>query len=326
MENYRDNLELNLKDFFHYIFKFWKKIVIFAVIGTLLGVGYSFICVDNTKVEPELSDEPVLTDVELQRVNTAVEAYQTYQKIYETVRQDINANIDKIGANGEMDKDIAEALKYKTEVLGMATSGQFGSEQSVYSLLSEDEKKVYNKLIGREKKEDKQVQSENESNFTVRNSLVGFIFGSFIMMFILAVKYLLSPMLKTEDDLRTAFKLPILGSVDKQNDEGLAVICSSIMALANTGRAKDILLCTSLSQGCTPDYISRIKVFLKEKEVSADSALNIISDPASIDKISRYDGIVFFESIGESVYENIAKEIELSENLGLKILGAVVVK
>ena len=181
-------------------------------------------------------------------------------------------------------------------------------------------------MIGREKKEDKQVQSENESNFTVRNSLVGFIFGSFIMMFILAVKYLLSPMLKTEDDLRTAFKLPILGSVDKQNDEGLAVICSSIMALANTGRAKDILLCTSLSQGCTPDYISRIKVFLKEKEVSADSALNIISDPASIDKISRYDGIVFFESIGESVYENIAKEIELSENLGLKILGAVVVK
>ncbi len=337
MNNYRDNMEIDIKSLSRYELSFWKLIIIFAMIGAISG-GIIQYTMDSKVVENESPSkeelEPILTEAELQRVNTAVDSYKTYQKIHEVVKQNILVDIEKIDATGEIDKDTAEALKYKTEILGMATSGQFAGDQSVYSALNEEEKKVYDKLVERERDEEEQEEEqankeeleENSNNKTFILPLAGFIFGLFIIIFILAVKYLLSPTLKTENDLRTAFKIPILGSVAKKNDEGLAVICSSIMALANTGRAKDILLCTSLSQGYTPDYISRIKDFLKEKEVSADSALNIISDPASIDKISRYDGLVFFESIGESAYENIAKEIELSENLGLNILGAVVVK
>ena len=98
------------------------------------------------------------------------------------------------------------------------------------------------------------------------------------------------------------------------------------MALAKTGKAKNILLCSTLSEGSTSDYISRITDFLKEKSVTSDVALGVISDPASIDKVTDSDGLVFFESIGESTYENIDKEVEMANNLGIKVLGSVVVK
>lgn len=324
MENYRDNLEIDLKDLVRYILRFWKSIILFAIIGTLLGGGCGYLYSDKPEVKQEASAEPALSDAELQRVNAAVETYRTYQKIHETVQQNVNADIEKIDASGEIDKDTAESLEYKTEILSMVTSGQFAGEQSVYNSLNANEKEAYDELIGRKNKEE--TQGGRGRAKTVMLPFAGCIFGAFIVIAILVVRYLLSPMLKTEDDLRSAFRLPVLGSIVKKNDDGLAVICSSIMALASTGRAKNILLCSSLSQGSTPDYISRIKDFLKEKAVSAEAALNIISDPASIDKISGYDGLVFFESIGESTYENIAKEVELSGNLGINILGTVVVK
>jgi len=321
MENYRDNLEIDIKNLAHHVLKFWKLIIIFAVVGALLGGVCQFISGSNACTKVESAPLPELSDTEMSRVNAAVESYQTYQKLQETAKENIISDIDKIKSGQVLDKDSAEALSYKTSIFNQATTGMFSGNQAVYNTLNANEKTIYDNMIGKNTVVDNKPTTNNK-----KLPFIGCALGVFIILAVIVIRYVMSPKLKTEDDLRSAFKLPVLGSITKKNDDGLAVICSSVMALSSNGKASNILLCTSLSEGAISDYIERIKEFLKEKSVATEIAFNIVSDPASVDKVSKADGLIFFEGIGESFYENIDKEVELAFNLGKNILGAVVVK
>ena len=320
MENYRDNLEIDLKDLSLHILKYWKMILIFAIVGTLLGCAGQYITGGNASTEAGPAPVPELSDAEMAKVNAAVSSYKTYQDLHDTVMESINSDLEKIKAGEVLDKDSAEALGYKTSIINQATTGMFNGNQAVYNTLSANEKAVFDSLTG------KAAVVEKETSSNKRFPFIGCALGLFIILGVITVRYVMSPKLKTEDDLRSAFKLPIVGSIAKKNDDGLAVICSSIMALSSTGKAEKILLCTSLTEGIVTEYISRIKDFLKEKSVTTEMAFNIVSDPTSIDKVAKSDGLIFFESIGESIYDNIDKEVELAGNLGINVLGTVVVK
>ncbi|WP_026513917.1 hypothetical protein [Butyrivibrio sp. LB2008] len=320
MENYRDNLQIDLKDLAHYVLKFWKIIFIIAVVGALLGGICQFATGGSASAEAAPVSIPELSEEEMTKVNAAVSSYKTYQELHDTVMESINSDLEKIKAGEVLDKDSAEALEYKTSIISQATTGMFSGNQSVYNTLSANEKAVYDNLMG------KVIEVETKPSNNKKFPFLGCVFGVFIILSVIVIRYVLSTKLKTEDDLRSAFKLHIFGAIAKKNDDGLAVVCSSIMALSSTGKAKNILLCTSLAEGIATDYISRIKEFLMEKAVSTETAFNIVSDPTSIDKAAKSDGLIFFECIGESIYENIDKEVELASNLGINVLGAVVVK
>lgn len=331
MNNYRDNLEIDLKDLAGYILKFWKSIILFALIGVVLGGAFSFakgyISQDNTAAETE-SPYSGLNDKQIQEVELALDTYKTFQQTRETVKSSLQKDLEAYNSEGNIDHESAESLYYKVQTLNTTSMAQLSGGGSVYGSLNADQKKAFDQKINRENNPISAVKVTSTAPIKdmIKKSILSAIALVFLYVVFLALKYILSPKLKTVDDLKAAFKLPILGTITKKTDGGLAVICSSIMALITTGKAKNIILCSTLSDGTVADYITRITEFLKEKSVTSNVALGIISDPNSIDKVADSDGLVFFESIGESTYENIDKEVAMANNLGIKVLGSVVVK
>ena len=52
----------------------------------------------------------------------------------------------------------------------------------------------------------------------------------------------------------------------------------------------------------------------------------MLTNPDVIDEIVTSDGVVLFERIGKSLYDDIAREIELCNNYGVLVIGAVIIK
>lgn len=355
MENYRDNLQIDLKDMTKYILKFWKKIMLFTIIGAILGGAYSYIAppappVDETadaatappdpaKDTKNLSKQPPkLTETEMQEVELALDTYEIYQNAREIVRQDLLNYMDSYDPNGELDKDQSEELMYKFNSLQTTTVNQLTSGSAMYGALNEDQRIVFDMKIGRivddgTKEElitieDGEIPLNAEpvsAKTHIKYAILGAFMCAFAVLMILAAKYTLSPKLKTENDLRSAFKLPMLGSISKNNNDGLALVSKSILTLAAGKKAGDIIMCSSLSEE-KAEYMSQIKKYLTDNKASVDIANSILSDTDSLDKVTSSAGLILFERTWESTYENIEKEVELAKNLGLNILGAVVIK
>ena len=62
------------------------------------------------------------------------------------------------------------------------------------------------------------------------------------------------------------------------------------------------------------------------KDLSVVAKGSMLTDPSVIDEIVSSDGVILFEKIGKSLYEDIAREIELCNNYGVPILGTVVIR
>lgn len=350
MENYRDNLQIDLKDMTKYILKFWKKIMLFTIIGTILGGAYSYIVppappvdetTDSATTDPAddsdnlTKEPPKLTETEMQEVELALDTYEIYQKAREIVKHDLLIYMDSYDPNTELDKDQSEELMYKFNSLQTTTVNQLTSGSAMYNALNEKQRIVFDIRIGRlaynDEKEElipKAASPEAEPvslKEHIKLALFGAFMCAFVILMILAARYILSPKLKTENDLRLTFKLPILGSISKKDNDGLALISKSILALSKDNNAKNIVMCSSLSEEKT-DYMSQIQKYLGENKTSVDAANNILSDTDALDKVTSSGGLILFERIWESTYENIEKEVELAKNLGLNIIGTVVIK
>lgn len=330
MDNYKDNLELDLKDLLRHIMTYWKIIAAFAVIGCILGSAFSMFCPQKQLVTANPIDE--LSKKDRQQVETAVETYLLFQKVHEIYSDKIAKELDSLDADSNMDQSKSESIYY--EVSTLRTSAEGLTSNTLYSALNADQKAAFNQMIpqGISKMDfledaDSDIPSDNTTshNLNIKYPTIGLFAGIFLVCIIATLKYILSPTLKTEDDLRTAFKLPVVGTISAGNDDGLSVICSSITAIIKAGKAQTLSLVSSLP-GTADDHIAKASAYLKEKGNNIESINSILSDPAAIDQVANSDGVILFESIGKSTYENIHRELELLNNLGINVVGAVVAK
>ena len=327
MENYRDNLELDIKDLLRHIITFWKIIIAFTVIGCILGSIFFMAFPHNTTQ----TDDPTngLTKKELQQVESAVKAYVLFQKVNKLYSDKVAQELDSLDTNENINREQAETLYYEVSTLKSAAEGL--TESASYSALSVDQKKVFDRMISQNIESADGIGKDTLStdsvsqNFSMKYPLLGAFAGAFFVCFIIALRYVLSPTLKTEDDLRTAFKLPVIGTLSNGCDDGLSVVCSSIMAIIKNSKIQSLSLVSTLP-GTTDSYMTKASEYLEKKGNSIEIVNSILSNPEAIDQASASDGVILFENIGKSSYENIDHEIELLNNLGIRIVGAVVAR
>ena len=143
------------------------------------------------------------------------------------------------------------------------------------------------------------------------------------MIVILAFRYIAKPVLKTAEELRSAFGLPVISSFRSGNGAALNYVYSSILAAAKSVDAKKIYLIGAASDAVTTEAKHKVSQMFEGKEISVipDS---ILDNPESLNAVVDSDGVILFEKIGQSKYANISRELELCTNLGVKVLGTVV--
>lgn len=160
----------------------------------------------------------------------------------------------------------------------------------------------------------------------IKYMTIGMFMSVLLLAFMIAVKYILTPTLKTEDDIRRAFQIPIIGTIRRGHDNSVSLVYSEISAFAKKTEAKNFYLVSSSDDEVTIASRDKIRSMFDGKELSVLSMESMLIDPIAIDEMVASDGVVLFERIGKSFYEDIAREIELCKNLGVQIIGTVIIK
>ena len=335
MTDYRDNLEIDLKVLAVDILKKWKLLVVGAIIGCLVGVLY--IGATNV-VEVFPDEEPALlqkvseqdmaalarklTVNEKSDVDRAFKAYKKAMELYDEID---NMAFDEITESESM------VLATTWSIASMKSS--FSADQKAYyTALFAADPELSEAVVGEiaENAEDSTTeQAENagvNAKSFIKYAAVGAFAGLFIVAVIIALKYILTPVLKTEDDLRVAFRLPIIGSISSSSDTSTALIYSGIAACAQRAEAKKIYLVSSSDDEVITSNRNKMSGMFEGKEISVIAGGSMLTDPSVIDEIVTSDGVILFEKIGKSLYEDIAREIELCNNYGVPVIGTVVIK
>ncbi len=332
MTDYRDNLEIDLKNLAVDILKKWKLLLAGMVVGCLLGALY---LVSRSVVEVDDSEEPALLQnvseqdavalamkLSVKEKSDADLAFAAYKKTLE-----LNDQVDSLSPEAQV-----ELIKATEDAL-TAGSAFTTDQKAYYRALFASDSELASAVVA-----DIAENAENEENTTTTNAknadaksfikyaAVGTFAGLFIVAVILALKYILTPVLKTEDDLRVAFRLPIIGSISSSSDTSTALIYSGIAACAQRAKAKKIYLVSSSDDEVITSNRNKMSGMFEGKEISVIAGGSMLTDPSVIDEIVTSDGVILFEKIGKSLYEDIAREIELCNNYGVQVVGAVVIK
>ncbi|WP_155834463.1 hypothetical protein [Butyrivibrio sp. FC2001] len=174
-----------------------------------------------------------------------------------------------------------------------------------------------------------EVETRIVRSFNKKYIALGAFAGMFVAMLAYAALYVLLGKLHTESDMRDAFGVPVIGTLpvgdkDKLNNK-LDLVASELSISASKAEAKKACLV-----GTSSDAESKeIKRLIQDKiagGITTTVSNNIFTDPKDLHMLSESDVAILVEKANESKLEDIARELELCKNCGVRVLGAVVLK
>lgn len=194
------------------------------------------------------------------------------------------------------------------------------------------------------------AQEINVPHLRKKYLVVGIVFGLFVFFFIQVVAYCMSGVFKYKDDLQQGFGLSVLAEINTKLEGGkkiynpidkaiyslfygkgpkysesekIDMICSGVNIESKKKGYKKIFLACSCKDDETERIIQEIASGLKKDGLEIESGKSIIYDPKSFEKFAESDAVLFVEKVGESLYIDIEKEVELGKKYVQGIIGAV---
>ncbi len=186
--------------------------------------------------------------------------------------------------------------------------------------------------------------------------IIGVLFGILIAVIWHALAYVLSTKLRTKADISGAFGLSVLGEL-KSNysfnglfggvdrfiegvfwkeystqtpEEHAKMIASSVAISAWKNDYRNICLTSVNSDENSASWREKIvdakcAIDSMTGNTNFENSSSPLSNLNSMNKLVSADAVVLVEKVGATKYEDLAKMLELSSNLGIKILGTVLV-
>lgn len=197
---------------------------------------------------------------------------------------------------------------------------------TVGSSLTANQKSYFTALINEEVKT-KDVETIIQRSFNIKFAALGLMAGAFLMIMWICAKYILAQTIKTKDELIDLFGVNVLGTISDKN-ENLGMITAGVQIGAHKVEAKKLYVASSLTDEKSISLYSKIVESIKNcaEDITVDSGNSFLIDPASLEKMSQADGVMFVEKLKISKYDDIARELEIAKNYGIKNLGVVVLE
>lgn len=183
--------------------------------------------------------------------------------------------------------------------------------------------------------------------------LIGLVAGAFVVCAFVAFAYIISSSLRISSDLTDAFHMMLLGTVKEENtrkkrlfggidrlidrmfyakgpqftkEEQLKMISAGMYVAAEKNEMKQVFVTGSCNDAQTRAVIDALTNSGKSGIEVLTKGTSVVYDPEALEKLARADGVVFVEKIGQSLYKDIARELELCEKYEVPVIGAVAVK
>lgn len=187
------------------------------------------------------------------------------------------------------------------------------------------------------------------SPFDAKSAFIGFVAGIMLGCFIIIFSYILTPVVRTKENLVYGLKQTVLGTVWVQKDKKkflggidklitkwfygretafetgkrIEMLCAGIRVAMDKEGIQNLFVTGASEKG--NEVIGKLKEGLGEA-VSAKSGDCIVYSPESLKEFSSSDAVVWVETVGDSRYEEISKELELATQSKVKVLGFVLVQ
>jgi hypothetical protein len=199
------------------------------------------------------------------------------------------------------------------------------SKTNIYSYFALDDSDIINATI-------------SPTKSALKYSIVGFVFGVFCVLLVISLNYIFGSKFSTQGKFFTRFywinkigvikpnnkKSKFFSLIDrKTGDDDFLSDEKSIKLLSNN--VKNIIgdMNAVLFTG-TAD-VSKIEELVKKLEIKASVKPSFYSDPAGLEDIAKYDGVIIVEQRNYSRCNLVLEEIKLIENSKTQIIGAIVI-
>lgn len=311
-----DEREIDLLELIAEVLKHWKGMILFMLIGAI-AVGV-FDYAKGPKVDE-------MTYAEKKAVDIALE----YEKLYVEAKD-----------NGDAENLV---LLNKT-VIDLVN--KFNDKQLEY---------FNDNSISELWKETRQEEVVLEDNTTIGISpkmvVIGAVVFAFIYCMIWALKYILDGNIKISDDLHQLINADLIGSIitvkepsfiiDKliyrlkhhtggkvlPVEDSLELIASVISVNAKNGEINEVAFAGCELKKKAYEYCEKLAAILKDSH-GLDSKIigDIIYNKDDVETLADEKGIVLIETAGASAYSDIQREMQLINQLGINVIGGVIIE
>ena len=182
--------------------------------------------------------------------------------------------------------------------------------------------------------------------------ILGMILGAFVLLFWYFMVYILNGKLRTSDNLQDIYDIPqlgqIKGAVAKKKlfgfvDEWIISLrdynkrkftqkeaVELAVAAVKIAAAKEGLD-TVYMVGCdlkahALEVCEQMKVQLSKENICTEVLSNVLYDAQAMSDLEHAKGVVLLETVGSTLYSEIAQELELFKRQDISVLGGILVE
>ena len=108
-------------------------------------------------------------------------------------------------------------------------------------------------------------------------------------------------------------------------EQQMKIICSNLELACKKENLSKLYLTGSEIEKMDPKRLAEIKTALKSAGVAVQTGENIIYDAGALKEMAEVGQVVFMEQVGASLYHEVEKEIRISRENEVRILGSIIV-
>ena len=251
-----------------------------------------------------------------------------------------------------------ELIDQQRLMIANLTSNNTNTEK-LKKAFSNSQESYYTLLKAFSTKSDMDDVGEPENNaviatpsVNIKYVILGMIVFAFAYVFYRLMRYVLNTQLRSTDDILRLYNIPMLGSVpqteDKKKmfgfvDKWLLKICNrnkkvflrdeaiGLTAVALKMQMKREGVDTAYCVGCNMKQssmrvVEQLQNILIKENITIIVLNDILYNQDTMEQLQDAKAVFLMEKVGETMYDEIAKEQELLKRQNIKVLGAVIVE
>ena len=227
-----------------------------------------------------------------------------------------------------------------------ATKAGFTEEQKqYYNLLTQNDSEIVDTT------QDAAAESVTvqKPSISIKYVVLGAVIFAFVYAMILCLMYIFNGKLRASDELQNLYQIPQMGLIVKESKKKLlpdqwvdnlrnhgkrkftpaqsmelAVAAVKIAAVKN-GLEHVCLMGCNLTEGAD-NVCESIKQALEKEQIAVTILDNVLYNAEAMEKLENEKGVVLVEKAGSTLYNEVAKEIELLTRQDIAVLGGIVVE
>lgn len=227
-----------------------------------------------------------------------------------------------------------------------ATKAGFTEEQKqYYDLLTQNDSEIVNTT------QDAAAESVTvqKPSISIKYVVLGAVIFAFVYAMILCLMHIFNGKLRASDELQNLYQIPQMGLIVKDSKKKLlpdrwvdnlrnhgkrkftpaqsmelAVAAVKIAAVKN-GLDHVCLMGCNLAEGAD-NVCESIKQALEKEQIAVTILDNALYNAEAMEKLENEKGVVLVEKAGSTLYDEVAKEIELLTRQDIAVLGGIVVE